>query len=442
MIRLFDLRNKEEQRKLNGFLDSINKTPFPEEEKFLRRVEVILQDVRKRGVKALLDYTEKFDRVRLKPEEIEVSLQEIEEAREVMPQEFLIALRQAQRNITCFHLRQLRGHQGWQEGAQGVVKGERCIPLSRIGIYVPGGKASLASTVLMSAIPAQIAGVSELVMVTPPGVNKKVSPYVLTVASMLGINEVYRIGGIQAIAAMAFGIGMKAVDKIVGPGNVYVSAAKWLVSRYVGIDMIAGPSEVMIIADADNSPAVIAADLISQAEHDGDASVIFITTSQKLLDAVKKELGKQLKNLPQAKTARIALANKYSFFCLIRKISDAIELANRICPEHLQLMVNKPRRFLDQIRNAGTVLLGKNSPTAVSDYIAGSNHILPTGGAARYRSPLGIEDFIRRSNVVQYGKVGLQMVGQEVMTLARAEGLEGHARAVQVRLGKKRGKNS
>lgn len=395
-------------------------------------VREILAQVRSQGDQALVEYTARFDKVRLSPDNLQVSCREIDNAwtqLSVADQESLIVARD---RIERFH-REERLRSWLITGPSGEVLGQMVVPLEKVGIYVPGGKAAYPSSVLMNAIPAQVAGVSEIIMVTPPS-SEGASPLTLAAAKVCGINRVFRIGGAQAIAALAYGTEtIPAVDKIVGPGNIFVAAAKKLVSGEVGIDMIAGPSEILIIADESAHPECIAADLLSQAEHDEQAKGILITSSERLAHSVQEAVQAQVETLPRQNILRQALDN---FGCIVitRDIAQAVTLANRFAPEHLLLAVQEPLSLLGSIKHAGSVFLGHFSPVAAGDYLAGPNHVLPTSGTARFSSPLGVYDFIKFFSITHLDRSQLCDLGTHIVRLARLEGLEAHARSVELRL--------
>lgn len=404
------------------------------------RVDEIIAAVRKEGDAALCRFTREFDRADLKPEELSVDREEIRAAYRQVEEDFLSALVLARERITSFHKRQLAG--SWFEtDRQGIFRGQLVRPLSRVGIYVPGGTASYPSSVLMNAIPAAVAGVPEIVLVTPPASDGKINPYTLVAAGEAGVTEVYRAGGAQAVAALAYGTErIKAVEKITGPGNIFVTLAKQRVFGRVDIDMLAGPSEVAVIADESADPVYIAADLLAQAEHDPLSAAVLFTPSVPLAKVVRGELARQLASLPRREIAASALAN-CGALVITRDLGEAVELTNAFAPEHCELLVAEPFSWLGRIKNAGAVFLGAYSPEPVGDYLAGPNHILPTGGTARWASGLGVEAFLKRINVVAYSREALAETGRQVITLARAEGLEAHARAVEVRLaGEKEGR--
>jgi histidinol dehydrogenase len=390
-------------------------------------IKKILNEVRKAGDKALIKYTKLFDRHSLP---LKIDTEEIKEKAKEVSKEILDALKFAAQRIRKFHERQLES--SWQYKEGDITLGQIIRPLHRIGAYVPGGKASYPSTVLMNIIPAQVAGVTEIAVCVPTP-QGEINPTVCAALELLDIKEVYRIGGAQAIGALAYGTEtIKKVDKIVGPGNIYVATAKKLVFGEVDIDMIAGPSEIMIVADISANPAFIASDMLSQAEHDEMASSILVTTSEKLADEVKKEISKQLKTLPKAEIAKKSLKN-FGAILLVKSLEEATEVVNKIAPEHLEIMTEHPDELLPMIKNAGAIFLGQWNTEPIGDYVAGPNHTLPTGGTARFFSPLGVYDFIKRSSIIKIGKNGFKKFAPYVEILATLEGLQAHANTVKIR---------
>ncbi len=385
-----------------------------------RTVSKIIEDVRRSGDKALFAYTKKFDKVSLTPRNIKVSQREFDEALEVCDWKFLIALRKALKNIKAYHEKQ-KPDKWFTVTSDEVVLGQRNIPLDAVGLYVPGGRAAYPSSVLMNAVPAAIAGVSRIVMVTPPGKDGKINPHVLVAAKEAGIAEVYKIGGAQAVAALAFGTrSVPRVDKIVGPGNIFVTTAKKLLYGTVGIDKLAGPSDVVIIADQTSDVRFIAADMAAQTEHDPMSTAVLISVSKEIIRDTKFRLKKDK-----------ALRN--CSFIYAKSLKEAVETANDIAPEHLELVVASPQKLLEDVRNAGAVFLGPYSPVAVGDYIAGPNHVLPTDGSARFSSPLGVYDFVKKQSVIGYNKQALSKVADDVVKMADIEGLKKHAGSIKVR---------
>ncbi|MBO6000737.1 MAG: histidinol dehydrogenase [Spirochaetales bacterium] len=393
-------------------------------------VSAILADVKERKDEALRDYTLRFDGAKI--DSIEVSREEIEIAAKSMDKDFMDVLKKAADNIRDYHSRQKRESFVVSE-KDGVVLGQKIVPVSVAGIYVPGGTAAYPSTVLMDTIPAKIAKVDQVVMVTPPSEDGKISQAVLAAAFVAGVDRVFRIGGAQAIAALAYGTEtVPKADKIVGPGNIYVAEAKKEVSGIVGIDMIAGPSEILIIADGKSNPKVVAADMLSQAEHDRNASAVLITDSMTLAQKVADELEIQLNALPREGIARASIESNGKII-VASSIDQAIEISDRIAPEHLEVCVDNPFDYLDKIRNAGSVFLGRNCPEALGDYLAGPNHTLPTSGTARFSSPLSVDDFVKKYQFTYYTQKALDEVAQDIALFARREGLEAHARSALAR---------
>lgn len=393
-----------------------------------KTVDAIIADVRKRGDEALIDYTEKFDKVKLN--HLKVTEREIEEAYRNVGG-FLDILKEAAENIRAFHANQKRS--GFEITKEGVVLGQKVMPLKRVGVYVPGGTASYPSTVLMNAIPAKIAGVEEIILVTPPDRNGRVPDAILAAAKIAGVNAVFKVGGAQAVAALAYGTeSIPMVDKIVGPGNIYVATAKKKVFGQVAIDMIAGPSEILCIADSTADPRCVAADMLSQAEHDRLAAAVLICTDRDFAMQVSAELEKQISELPRADIARASIDHNGKII-VANSIDEAVEIANEIAPEHLELCVDNPFDYLDKIKNAGSIFLGKYTPEALGDYFAGPNHTLPTSGTARFSSPLSVDDFIKKSSYISYSKEALGRVKDKVTAFAEKEGLKAHARSVNAR---------
>ena len=398
-------------------------------------VKDVVEQVRKQGDPAVLEYTEKFDKVKLSLKDIKVSPDEIKDAYTKVDNRKLEALKLAAQKIRAFHEKQKISSWVSQE-ADGVILGQLARPIRSAGIYVPGGKACYPSTVLMNVIPAKVAGVEQLVMCSPvPGGN--MNPYILVAADIAGVSDIYKIGGAQAIAAMAYGTAtIPKVDKIVGPGNIYVATAKRYVFGQVDIDMIAGPSEILIIADQSADPQFVASDLLSQAEHDELASSILVTTSRDLAEKMGAEIERQLANLARKEIARKAI-DRFGAIVLVGTLPEAAEVSNSIAPEHLELAVEKPFELLGLIKNAGAIFLGHYTPESVGDYIAGPNHVLPTGGTARFFSPLSTDSFMKKSSLIFYTKEGLDKVGEAIMQIADVEGLEAHGNTIRVRMGKK-----
>lgn len=392
-------------------------------------VSEIIQTVRTAGDAAIRQYTEKFDRASL--DALEVSQCEFEDAFQQMDKRFLDILKSASENIRAFHKNQVRT--GFITHRSGVTLGQKITPIERVGIYVPGGTASYPSTVLMDTIPAKIAGCQQIVMVTPPDQNGKIAPAILAAAKIAGVDRVFKVGGAQAVAALAYGTeSIPQVDKIVGPGNAFVAEAKRQVFGQVAIDMIAGPSEILIVADGKSNPVHVAADLLSQAEHDKLASAVLVTDSLELAHAVQAELERQIPLLPRAEIARKSI-DDYGKIIVAENLNVVIQIANEIAPEHLELMVDNPFDYLDSIQNAGSIFMGRYCPEALGDYYAGPNHTLPTSGTARFSSPLSVDDFVKKSQFTYYTKDALTSCAADVAYFARQEGLEAHARSALTR---------
>jgi histidinol dehydrogenase len=395
-------------------------------------VREVLQAVKRQGDRALLHYTEEFDRISLKPDGLRVSGSELDAAYQQVPKELLDAIRLAARQIEAFHRQ--RVPKSWVKfGDDEIVLGKRYTPVDRAGLYIPGGRAAYPSTVLMNAIPAKVAGVPRIVMCTPPGTEKTINPAVLVAAQEAGVQEIYRVGGAQAIAALAYGTEtIPKVDVITGPGNIYVTLAKKLVYGTVGIDSLAGPSEVLIIADAGANPTHVAADMLAQAEHDPMAAAILLTADSHLAIKVAGEVERLLMDHPRRTLTEKAIAH-YGLIVVVESLQAAAELSNLFAPEHLELEVADPWALLEQIRHAGAIFLGHSTPEAVGDYLAGPNHTLPTSGAARYASALGVETFMKHSSLIHYSPAALQKVASAIQLLANAEGLPSHADSVRLR---------
>ncbi|MBI2401011.1 MAG: histidinol dehydrogenase [Deltaproteobacteria bacterium] len=398
-------------------------------------VKEIIAAVKSRGDEALVEYTKRFDKADIS-RSIEVPASEAEKALKAVPQSDLDIMRLAASRIESFHKKQIENSWFTTED-DGTILGSKVTPLERAGIYVPGGKAAYPSTVLMNAIPAKVAGVNEVIMVTPPG-KDGLNPYVLAAARLAGVDRIFRVGGAQAIAALAFGTkSVPRVDKITGPGNIYVATAKRLVFGRVDIDMIAGPSEILIINDGTGDASWIAADLLSQAEHDELASSILVTTSTQMAKAVSIEVDKQVKKLKRVEIAKASL-DRYGLIIVAKDLNDAASISNSIAPEHLELFVERPFELLGSIKNAGAIFLGQHTPEAAGDYLAGPNHTLPTGGTARFSSPPGVYDFVKRTSVIGLSNSAIQKHGADIKRFATLEGLEAHGLSAAARLSKKR----
>ena len=393
-------------------------------------VEDIIAAVRARGDQAVLEFTQRFDGVR--PEPMLVSRQEVEEAFAAVEPEFLAVLEQAAQNIRAFHAKQVRNSFVIAD-RPGIVLGQKVTPIEKVGIYVPGGTAAYPSTVLMDTIPAKIAGCPRIVMVTPPGKDGKLNPAILAAAKIAGVDAVYKVGGAQAIAALAYGTEtIPRVDKIVGPGNAFVAEAKKQVFGRVSIDMIAGPSEILVIADGKSDPAHVAADMLSQAEHDKLSSAVLVTDSAALAEAVSAELERQLPRLSRQDIARASIDNCGKII-VADSLMDGIAIANEIAPEHLELMVDDPFAYLDAVKNAGSIFLGRSCPEALGDYFAGPNHTLPTSGTARFSSPLSVDDFVKKSQFTYYTADALSRAADSIARFAEKEGLQAHGKSVLIR---------
>ena len=395
-------------------------------------VKGILADVRARGDEALKEYGKKFDGAEL--DSLEVTEEEFAAAEGALSEDYKRVVRTSAENIAAFHSRQVR--EGFEIRKDGVLLGQKYTPLSVAGVYVPGGTASYPSTVLMDIIPAKIAGVGQVIMVTPVKADGKVKPEILYAAKVAGADRVFKTGGAQAIAALAYGTQtVPRADVIVGPGNIYVALAKKLVYGTVNIDMIAGPSEILVIADGKSDPVFVAADLLSQAEHDKLASAVLVTDSERLAVAVQAEVERQLCGMEREEIARASIENNGKII-VCESIEKAVEISNEIAPEHLEVCVDDPVSLLPEIKNAGSIFLGRYTPEALGDYYAGPNHTLPTGGSARFSSPLSVDNFVKRSSYICYTRSGLESAAEDVIKFAESEGLCGHANSVKVRLNK------
>lgn len=395
-------------------------------------VKEIVENVRHNGDEALKEYTLQFDHTELDTRKMLVGDDEIAEAESLVDPELKQVMQKSLENIRNYHKKQLRT--SWFDAQpNGTILGQKVTPLTRVGVYVPGGKAAYPSTVLMNIVPASVAGVPEIVMVTPPGKDGKVNPVTLTAAKMAGATKIYKVGGAQAIAALAFGTAtVPKVDKIVGPGNIFVALAKKCVYGYVSIDSIAGPSEILVIADETANPRHIAADLLSQAEHDELASAILITTSKKLADEVNQYIEKMVPNLSRRAILEKSLEN-YGYILLAESLDEAIDVANEIASEHLEIVTANPFEVMTKIKNAGAIFLGSYSSEPLGDYFAGPNHVLPTNGTAKFFSPLSVDDYVKKSSIIYYSKEALKAVHEDIEKFAKAEGLTAHANSIHVR---------
>lgn len=431
MINIADLRKQDKE----VFMARLRSRSQLARDDIKASVEDIVRDVRDRGDDALLEYERRFDRVDMAVPDLRVTEEEIDAAYGKVEPRFIEVIRRAAANIRAFHAKQLE--KSWlTSGEGGTMMGQLYRPLERAGIYVPGGRAAYPSSVLMNALPAQVAGVERIVMATPPMEDGSVYPYTLVAAKEAGVGEVYRMGGAQAVAAMAFGTAsVPKVDKIVGPGNIYVAMAKRAVYGYVDIDMIAGPSEILIIADSSADPAFVAADLLSQSEHDPMASAMLITDDEDLAAKVADEVKRQAEELSRRDIIAQSLED-YGYLIIVNDMKEAVRLANEIAPEHMELMVAQPFEMLGAIKNAGSIFLGKYSPEPLGDYMAGPNHVLPTGGTARFYSPLSVDDFIKKSSFIYYSQEALASLKNDIIDLATFEGLTAHANSVRVRFEK------
>ena len=411
----------------------LNRT-VPESAEVDAIVRDIIDTVISGGDSALFEYAKRFDKASLTA--LEVTEEEIDLALSRVDDDFIKTLNMARENIATFHKKQLRDGFVVKDDNGGIILGQRILPLERVGIYVPGGTASYPSTVLMNAVPARIAGVKEIIMVTPPCSDGTIMDEILAAAAIAGVDRIFKIGGAGAVAALAYGTeSVPAVDKIVGPGNVFVATAKRMVFGKVAIDMVAGPSEILIVADKTANPTFVAADLLSQAEHDRLASAVLVTDSEELGLSVAKELEVQLNKLSRSDIARTSIENNGKII-ITESISEAIELSNDYAPEHLELAIADPFAWLDEVKNAGSVFLGHYTPEPLGDYFAGTNHTLPTSGTARFSSPLGVDDFVKRSSYICYDKVALERVSRRVADFATREGLTAHANSITIRFDK------
>lgn len=414
------------------YIESLGKRTDEVQWKVELSVRNIITSVREKGDEAIREYTKTFDGIDLNNDELLVGESEIEKALSVVDKKFMKALNTAKDNIVSFHEKQKRNSWNTSKGGN-IILGQNIRALNRVGMYVPGGTASYPSSVLMNALPAKCAGVNQLIMVTPPSKDGGVNPNILAAAYSAGVDKIYKVGGAQAIAALAYGTEtIPKVDKIVGPGNVYVATAKKCVYGIVDIDMIAGPSEILIIADECAEPAFIAADLMSQAEHDMLASSILITTSEALAAKVQLEVQKQIEFLERKDIIAKAL-DSFGMIVVVENLEEAVELANIISPEHIELMVKDPFILMQSIENAGSIFLGYYSPEPLGDYMAGPNYVLPTNGTAKFFSPLSVDDFIKKSNFIYYNKRALESVADKIVKLAEVEGLTAHANSIKVR---------
>ena len=421
MIKIIDF----DKADLNELFIRSNDNPGVE-----KAVTEIIQNVRKNGDAALKEYEERFDKAKL--DVLEVTSKEIEEAKSKTDQAFLKVLKNASRNIYAFHQKQVR-QSFIQNETKGVVCGQKIIPIEKVGLYIPGGTAALSSSVLMNCIPAKIAGCACICMVTPPRPDGKINPDILAAADIAGVDRIFKVGGAQAIAALAYGTeSIPAVDKIVGPGNAYVAEAKKQVYGKVAIDMIAGPSEILVVADNTNNPAYVAADMLSQAEHDKLATAVLVTDDADFAAAVSVSIEEQLETLPRKEIARASIDHNGKIV-IAQNLDQAFEVANLLAPEHLEICTDNPFDDLDKVKNAGSVFLGKNCPEALGDYCTGPNHTLPTSGSAKFSSPLSVDDFVKKTQYTYFTAEALAALADDVEIFAEREGLSGHARSVRIR---------
>lgn len=421
-----------DEASMENILESLLKRSPNQYDSYQDKVNEILNEVKEKGDEALFHYTKKFDKAEITPDNIRVTGEEIQEAYAQVDASLVEVMKKSLANIQDFHKKQLRN--SWIETREdGVVLGQRITPLESVGVYVPGGKAAYPSSVLMNIIPAQVAGVERIVMVTPPGADGKVNPATLVAADLAGATEVYKVGGAQAVAALAYGTAsIKKVVKICGPGNIFVALAKKSVYGHVSIDSIAGPSEILVLADETANPRYVAADLLSQAEHDELASAILVTTSEELAVKVEEEIQEFLKTLSRADIIRKSLEN-YGYLLVADSMSDAIQAANEIASEHLEILTQNPFDTMTRIKNAGAIFLGEYSSEPLGDYFAGPNHVLPTNGTAKFFSPLNVDDFIKKSSLISYSREALEPIHKDIIQFAKAEQLTAHANSIAVR---------
>jgi histidinol dehydrogenase len=427
-VRIIELT--EESRK--NILDNMLKRSPSQYEEYSARVSEILENIRINKDKALFEYTKKFDKVDINADSIRVTREEIEQAYAEVDPALLDVIRKAKRNIEEYHLKQKR-YSWFDSSENGTIMGQKITPIASVGVYVPGGKAAYPSSVLMNVVPAKVAGVERIAMTTPPGKDGKVFAVTLVAAHEAGVTEIYKVGGAQAIGALAYGTeSIKKVNKIVGPGNIYVALAKKAVYGYVSIDSIAGPSEILVLADDSANPRYVAADLLSQAEHDELASAILVTTSHKLAQKVSEEADKFTASLSRKDIIQASLDN-YGYIIIAKDLTDAIDIANEIASEHLEIMTRDPFMVMTRIKNAGAIFIGEYSSEPLGDYMAGSNHILPTNGTAKFFSVLGVDDFIKKSSIIAYSREALEPMYKDIAAFAEYESLTAHANSVRVR---------
>jgi len=427
-MRIVELNEESRQ----NILENLLKRSPAQYEEYSSVVADILENIRAGKDQALFEYTEKFDKVCITKDTIRVTKEEIEEAYNQVEPSLIDVIRKAIKNIEDYHVKQKR--YSWFDSTEnGIIMGQKITPISSVGVYVPGGKAAYPSSVLMNVVPARVAGVERIAMTTPPQKNGKVYPVTLVAANEAGVTEIYKVGGAQAIGALAFGTeSIKKVDKIVGPGNIYVALAKKAVYGFVSIDSLAGPSEILVLADESANPKYVAADLLSQAEHDELASAILVTTSRQLAENVSDEVDKQASKLSRREIIEKSLDN-YGYIIIARDMADAIDIANDIASEHLEIMTKDPFMIMTKIKNAGAIFIGDYSSEPLGDYMAGSNHVLPTNGTAKFFSPLGVDDFVKKSSIIAYSRDALEPIYKDIMTFAEHEGLTAHAASIGIR---------
>lgn len=424
-----------EDAKKNILADLLKRDPNNYDQ-YAESVNAIVEDVKKRKDQALFEYTKKFDGADLNSSNIRVTEEEIQEALNTIDSKLLEVMKKAMKNIRAYHEKQ-KQYSWFDSQPNGTMLGQKVTALESVGVYVPGGKAAYPSSVLMNIIPAEVAGVERIVMVTPPGKDGKVNPVTLAAAHIAGATEVYKVGGAQAVAALAFGTeSIPRVNKIVGPGNIYVALAKKAVYGHVSIDSIAGPSEILVIADETANPRFVAADLLSQAEHDELASAILVTTSQELAQKVSKEIEEFLKTLSRREILEKSL-NNYGYLLVVDTLEDAIDTANEIASEHLEIVTKNPFEVMTKIKNAGAIFIGEYSSEPLGDYFAGPNHVLPTNGTAKFFSPLGVDDYIKKSSIIYYSKEALEPIHKDIIQFAESEQLTAHANSIRVRFEQK-----
>ena len=427
-MRIIELSNETKQ----SILDDLLKRSPNNYTEYESTVNEIIDRIRTERDKAVFDYTLQFDKFQLTPENIKVTRAEIEEAYTLLDAQLIDVIRKSAENIRAFHTKQLRN--SWFDSKpDGTILGMKITAISKAGVYVPGGKAAYPSSVLMNVIPAKVAGVEEIIMTTPPGADGKVNPGTLVAADIAGVDTIYKVGGAQAIAAMAFGTeSIPKVDKITGPGNIFVALAKKAVYGYVSIDSIAGPSEILVLADETANPRYVAADLLSQAEHDELASAILITTSRELAEKVSEEVDGFVRVLSRPQIIQSSLDN-YGYILLAENMDEAIEAANEIASEHLEILTKNPFEVMTKIRSAGAIFLGEYASEPLGDYFAGPNHILPTNGTAKFFSPVNVDDFIKKTSIISYSREALEKVHKDIELFAQSEGLTAHANSIKVR---------